>query len=97
MHGEQKCIYMMTCVPLTALEDPKVHIREGIAKLCPASLVPDAYGGLQFCLAPGEPAGTHGHYLLVGLQTTSMTHMRFGVDLLTQPDFVQEPPMTTLP
>jgi len=77
---------MMTCAPLTAAQDMKVLITEGIAKLCPPDLVPAAYGALKFCSAPGEP-GTHCHYLLVGLQTTSETHMRLRDVFLAQLGF----------
>ena len=35
LEGDQEFIYMMTGTPLTAPEDLKVLIREGIAKLCP--------------------------------------------------------------
>jgi hypothetical protein len=62
----------MTCSPLTVPEDLKVLIREGISKIClpPPGNVPMEFEGLRFCLALGEP-GTHGHYLLVSLSTSS--------------------------
>ena len=79
----------MTCTPLTVLEDLKVLMREGISKTCPLGNVPREYERLRFCLALGEP-GTHGHYLLVGLSTSSGTHMRLRDVLLHQLDFVHE-------
>jgi hypothetical protein len=33
----------MTCSPLSAPEDLKVLIREGISKVCPPELVPASY------------------------------------------------------
>jgi len=37
--GDQDVIYLMTCIPLSAPEDLKVLIHEGISKLCPPDLV----------------------------------------------------------
>ena len=73
--GDHAVILLMTCTPLTVPEDLKVLIREGISKICPLGNVPIEYEGLRFCLAPRE-LGTHGHCLLVGLSTSSGTHMR---------------------
>ncbi len=33
--GDHNVTYLMTCIPLSAPEDLKVLIREGISKLCP--------------------------------------------------------------
>ena len=33
--GKQTTIWMMTCAPLTVLEDLKVLLKEGLSKLCP--------------------------------------------------------------
>jgi hypothetical protein len=65
----------MTCTPLSAQEDLKVLIREGISKLCPPDLVLPSYEALRFFLSPGKP-GTPGLHLLVGLQVASKVHMR---------------------
>jgi hypothetical protein len=94
--GDHDVIYMMTRSPLFALEDFKVHIWEGIAKLCPPGLVQAAYDALHFFLAH-EESSTTGAYLLVGQQVTSKTHMRFRDVLLCQPDFAQKTPVTTMP
>jgi hypothetical protein len=74
----------MTRSPLSAPEDFKVLIREGIFKLCPPELVPSSYEALPFFLAPREP-GTTGLYLLVGLHVASEMHMRLRYVLLFQP------------
>jgi hypothetical protein len=86
----------MTCTPLTVLEDLKVLIREGITKICPPGNVSREYEVLRFCLTLGEP-GTYGHYLLMGLSTSSGTHMRLRVVILYQPDLVHETMPLTLP
>ena len=78
---------MMTCTPLTAPEDLKVLIREGISKLCSTELVKPSYESLRFFLSPGDP-GTQGLQLLVGLQVSSEVHMRLGDVLLCQPDYL---------
>ena len=70
-------------------------IREGIARLCPPEMVPTAYEMLRFFLAPGE-LDTTGHYIMVGLQVTSGTHIRLRDVLLCQPNFAHESPVTTL-
>jgi hypothetical protein len=67
LEGDKGIIYMMTCSPLSAHEDLKFLIREGITKLYPSGTAQASYETLQFSLAPWEP-GTTGHYLLVGLQ-----------------------------
>jgi len=87
---------MMTYSPLTVHEDLKVLIMEGINKIYPPGNVPREYEAICLCLAPGEP-GTHGHYLLMGLSTSSGTHMRLRDVLLYQPDFVHETMPLTLP
>jgi len=87
---------MMSYTPLTVPEYLKVLIREGITKICPPGNVPREYEALRFCLAPGEP-GTHEPYLMVGLSTSSGTHMRLRDLLLYQPDFVHETMPLTLP
>jgi hypothetical protein len=61
---------MLTCNPLTAPEDLKVLIREGIAKLYPTKLVKPSYEALRFFLSPGDP-GTQGLHMLVGLLVSS--------------------------
>ncbi len=65
---------MMTCAPLTAPEDLKVLIKEGLIKICPPVLVPKEYEAIQFHLVPGD-AGMHGDYLAVGLSMMSDRHM----------------------
>ena len=87
--GHQNVIWMMTCAPLTFPEDLKLLFKEGLAKLCPPSIITREYEAIQFCLSPGEP-GTQGHYLLVGLSTLSGAHMRLQDVLLFKPDFFQE-------
>ena len=87
---------MMPCSPLTDPEDLKVLIREKITKICPPGNVLREYEALRFCLVSGEP-GTQGHYLMVGLSTSSGTHMRLWNVLLYQPDFVHETMPLTLP
>ena len=89
-------MYLMNCAPLSTPEDLKVLIREGISKLCPPGLVPSTYNDIKLCLAPREP-GTNGHHLMVGLQTAKGAHMRLREVLISQPDFVQESPVTHLP
>ncbi len=64
--GVQDTIYMMTCSPLSAPEDLKVLLKEGISKLCIPDQVQTAYEALRFFAAPGEP-GTMGLHLLLGL------------------------------
>ncbi len=66
---------MMTCAPLTVLEDLKVCNKEGLSKLCPLGIVPRKYEALLFYLEPRE-SGTRGHYFLVSLSTLSGPHMR---------------------
>jgi hypothetical protein len=73
--GEQTIIWMITCAPLTVIEDLKVLLKEGLLKLCPPGIVPREYEALQFCMAPRD-FGTHGHYLMVGIFTFSGPHMR---------------------
>ncbi len=82
---------MMTCTPLSAPEDLKVLIREGISKLCPTELVKPSYESLRFFLSPGDP-GTQGLHLLVGLQVSSDVHMRLRDVLLCQPDYLSDNP-----
>ncbi len=53
--GGHAVILMMTCAPLTFPEDLKLLLKEGLAKLCPPSIVQREYEALQFCLSPGEP------------------------------------------
>jgi hypothetical protein len=89
--GEHVFIYVMTCTPLSALEDLKVLIREGICKLCPTELVKPSYESLRFFLSPGDP-GTHGLHLLVGLQVYYAVHMRLRDVLLCQPDYLYDSP-----
>ena len=43
---------------------------------------------MQFCMSPWEP-GTQGHYLLVGLSTLLVPHMRLKGVLVFQLDFLQ--------
>ena len=86
----------MTCSPLTAPEDLKVLIKEGLIKICPPALVPKEYEAIQFHLVPGE-AGTHGDYLAVGLSMLSDRHMCIRDILLFQPDSFAESPQLTLP
>ncbi len=88
----------MTCSTLTAPEDLKVLIREGIAKLCPPSpsFVPAAFEAFHTFLAPRE-LGPVGYYLLMGLRVTSETHMRLRDVLLCQPDFAHEFLVNNLP
>ena len=64
--GDQDVIYLMPCTPLSATEELKVLIREGIPKLCPPDLVLPSYEALRFFVSPGEP-GTTDLHLLVGL------------------------------
>jgi hypothetical protein len=73
--GEQDVIYPMTCSPLSAPEDLKVLIREGISKLSPPDLIQSPYEALRFFLIP-RGTSTTGLYLLVGLQVTFEVHMR---------------------
>ena len=61
---------MMTSATPTVIEDLKVLLKKGLAKLCPPRIVPREYEVLQFCLSSRE-SGTQGHYLLVGLSTLS--------------------------
>ena len=77
------------CAPLTFLEDLKLLLKEGLAKLCPIGIAPWEYEALQFCLSPGEP-GAQGHYLLVGMSALSGAHMRLRDVLLFQTDCLQE-------
>ena len=65
----------MTCTPLSAPEDLKVLIREGITMICPPDLVNPSYEALSIFLSPGDPS-TPGQHLLVGLQVLSEVHMR---------------------
>ena len=87
---------MMTCSTLTHPEDLKILIREGIAKLCPPSIVAREYEALQFILSPGE-LGTQGRYLLEGLLSSSLAHMRLKDVLLHQPDAPQDSMQMPLP
>jgi len=73
--GDQDVIYLMTCTPLSATEDLKVLIREGISKLGPPDLVQPSYEAFRFFMSTREP-GTTGLRLLVGLQVASEVHMR---------------------
>jgi len=73
--GDQDVIYLMTCAPLSAPEEFKVLIREGISKLCPPDLVSPSYEALRFFLSLGEP-DTTGLHLLVKLQIASEAHTR---------------------
>lgn len=84
--GEQEYIYMMTCSPLSAPEDLKVLIKEGISLLSSSELVQPSYEALQFFLSPGD-SGTQGLHLLVGLQVSSEIHMNLRDVLLRQPDY----------
>ena len=86
----------MTCVPLAQPEDLKLLFRKGIVKLCPPGIVTIEYNSLQFVTAKGEP-GTKGSYVLVGLSTLSLTHLRLKVILLSQPKVVHETQSQTLP
>jgi hypothetical protein len=52
--GYQTTIWIMTCAPLTFLEDLKLSLKEGLAKLCPIGIVPREYEALEFCLSPRE-------------------------------------------
>ena len=89
-------MWIMICSPQTVPEDLKVMIIEGITKICPPGNVPREYEALRFCLAPREP-DTQGPYLVMGLSTSSGTHMRLRNVLLYQPDFVHEAMPLTLP
>ncbi len=80
----QLVIWMMTNTPVAQPEDFKLLLREGIAKLCPPGIVTWDYDSLQFVTAKGE-AGTQGSYLLIGLSTCFMTHLRLRDILLSQP------------
>ncbi len=80
---------MMTCTPLSALEDLKVLIREGLTKICPPDLVKPSYERLRLFLSPGD-SGTQGLHLLVGFQVSSEVHMRLRDVLLCQPDFIAD-------
>jgi hypothetical protein len=71
----QDTIYMMTCSPLSAPEDLKVLLKEGISKLCIPDQVHTAYEALRFFAAPREP-GTTGLHLLVGIHTPMEVHLR---------------------
>ena len=83
--GEQIIIYRMNYAPLMALEDLiEGHHQGGDRETLPPYPRPSAYETLQLCFAPGGP-GTHAYYLLVGLQTTSGTHMRLRDFHFTQP------------
>jgi hypothetical protein len=82
---------MMTCTPLSAPEDLKVLIKEGISKLCPTELVKPSYEALRFFLSPGDP-GTQGLHLLVGLHVSSEVHMSLRDVLLRQPDYLSDSP-----
>jgi hypothetical protein len=44
--GDHDVIYLMACSPLSAPEDLKVLIWEGISKLCPPELVQFSYEAL---------------------------------------------------
>ena len=79
----------MTCTPLSAPEDLKVLIREGISKLCPSDHVKTSYEALLFFLSPGDP-GTQGLHLLVGLHIRSEVHMKLRDVLLCQPDYLYD-------
>jgi hypothetical protein len=95
--GDQDVIYLMSCSPLSAPEDLKVLIREGISKLCPPELIHSSYyEALRFFLAPGESVTT-GLYLLVGLQLAFEVHMRLRDAFLCQPDFISKKSVTNLP
>ena len=94
--GDRDIIYMITCSPLSAPEDMKVLLKEGISKLCSLAQVQTAYEALRFFAAPGEP-GTTGLHLLVGLQTSMEVHMRLRDVLLWQPYYVPENPATVTP
>jgi len=87
---------MMTCAPLTAPEDLKVLIKEGLIKICKPALVPEEYEALQIRLVPGE-AGTHGDYLVVGMSMRSDMHICLGDIILFQPDSISESPQLILP
>jgi hypothetical protein len=87
---------MMTCSPLSAPEDLKVLLKEGISKLCSLDQVHTAYEALRFFAAPGEP-GTTGLHLMVGLHTSMEVHVRFRDVLLWQPDYIPESPATMTP
>jgi hypothetical protein len=87
---------MMTDTPLQQPEDFKILLKEGIIKICPPAHVTREYDSLQFVTAKGEP-GTHGSYLLIGLSTRSLTHLRLRDILLSQPGFFAEPQYTVLP
>jgi len=86
----------MTCSTLTHPEDLKILIREGIAKICPPGIVAREYDSLQFILSPRE-LGTQGRYLLVGLSSSSLAHLRLIDIILYQPDAPQESMQMTLP
>ena len=86
----------MTNAPLAQPEDFKILLKESIAKLCPPGLVAKEYDLLQFVTAKGE-ASTHGGYLLIGMSTRSLTHLRLRDILLSQPGIFAEPQHTTLP
>ena len=94
--GDQDIIYLMTCTPLSAPEDLKVLIREGVSKLCPPDLVQPSFEALRFFLSPGE-SGTTALHLLLGLHVASEVHMRLRDIFLCQLDFIPESPVTTLP
>jgi hypothetical protein len=87
---------MMTCSTLTHPEDLKILTREGIAKLCPPSIVAREYEALQFIMSSRE-LGTQGHYLLVGLLSSSSAHLRLRDVLLHQPNAPQESMQMILP
>ena len=89
-------VWMMACAPLTVPKGLKVLIRDGITNICPPCPPSRKYEALRFCLAYGG-LGTHGHYLLVGLSTSSRTHMRLRGIFLYQPYFVHEVMPSTLP
>ena len=86
---------MMTCSPLSAPEDLKVLIKEGIAKLCNPHQVQTSYEALRLFAAPKEPCAT-GLYLLVVFEVASEVHMRLVDVLLCQPDFISEDPISIM-
>ena len=89
--GAHDTTWLITCALLTAPEDLKVLINEGLIKICPLALVPKEYEALQFRLVPGD-TGTRGDYLAVGMSMLSDRHMCIRDILLYQPDSIQESP-----
>jgi hypothetical protein len=84
----QEIICIMTCSPVSHLEDLKPFIKTTIQIITSPEDAEDEYAALHFCLAPGELG--IGSYLLMGLSRGSIPHMRLRGILQVQPDSLHD-------